>query len=253
MQNKNYKDILAVNLDSFESLPLFFEGDSRVLKEIPGHSDLLISKLKPTIFSFVHGGPIELENIDSVRTELNAIFSETLHANGVQTSTLSTLKGFSLLSKQEVPPIEVVVKGAFIGSPKHIYKNMTSFATRSGKPLVVKGVHNPYVRFDWRNLLPDEDRCMPEGLADMFINTETAKKTALKAFGVLRESLQNVDFDLLDICFFMNTKGDVICAEVSNDDTTIVYTGNDQNLIELFSNRDKSVAVRKAEEIIKAL
>lgn len=193
----------------FEYLPLFFEGNSRILRQAED-PDYLLCKLKPTVFSYRHQGVITLDGIDRVRTETNAILCDYLHCNGIKTSNIATENGIILVRKEKVPPIEVVVKSSLIGSPKHIYKNIESYETRHGIRLIPGTAHSPYVRFDWRNPLPLEDHCLPEGLADHFIDTVKAKETAIKAFNVLKTRLNPFDLDLLDICFFMNEAGDKI-------------------------------------------
>lgn len=235
---------------TFETLPLFFEGDSRILKLVPD-SDQLICKLKPTIFSIEKNGPVTAPGIDLVRTELNALLCNVLHQHGVRTSTLATENGFIWMEKHSVPPIEVVVKGALVGSPKHIYRGIDKTPTRLGNML--KGKHTPYVRFDWRNPLPLEDTCLPISLADYFIDTAQASATVLKAFEILGDFLQSRELELVDICFFMNADGNVICAEVSTDNSRINYLGNDPVLASLISSKNKDLSVKRAEAIIRLL
>lgn len=155
--------------------------------------------------------------------------------------------------KEKVAPIEVVVKGALVGSPKHLYKGIGDFATRSGEVLGVGAQHPPYVRFDWRNPLPDQDACMPPGLADYFIDTRQAEITALTAFKALKTFLNPFCLNLLDICFFMNEAGDCICAEVSTDNSQIIYTGNDDGVAALFSTKDKEAMLMKARKILNII
>jgi phosphoribosylaminoimidazole-succinocarboxamide synthase len=235
---------------NFEQLPTYFEGNSRILKN-SSNPDILICKLKPTVFSLQENGPVLIPGIDSIRTQLNAILCNVLHQHGIKTSTLATNGEFIFMQKLEVPPIEVVVKAAMIGSPKHIYKNINETVTRFHAKLA--GKHSPYVRFDWRNPLPHEDQCMPTGLADQFIDTKQASETALKAFEVLQNHFQKFDLELLDICFFMNSAGNTICAEVSTDNSRLVYVGSDPNFKELFSSKDKSTALKRAKTILQLL
>lgn len=235
---------------NFDQLPLYFEGNSRILKQ--AHDEkFLIGKLKPTVFSLQEKGPVVVPGIENVRTELNAILCAVLHQQEVKTSTLETEGDLILMEKHEVPPIEVVVKGALIGSPKHIYKGIDQCVSRFHKKLI--GKHAPYVRFDWRNALPLEDSCMPTGLADYFIDTEQASKTALKAFTVLNDYLKQCDLELFDVCFFMNTSGDVICAEVSTDNTRIGYLGQDPAINAIFASKEKQTALERAKIILGLL
>jgi|GEM_PF-952233 len=236
----------------YDSLEIFFEGNSRTLKQMP-NDDLLLCQLKPTVFSLVKKGPVEVKGIDLVRTELNALFSKELESYGIKTSTLKTEDGLILMRKEKVPPIEVIVKGALVGSPKHLYKGIGNTPTRKGEILVNGKRHKPYVRFDWRNPLPEEDTCMPEELANYFINVKQAKKTALEAYERLRDYCLRHELDLQDICFFMNEAGDTICAEVSTDNVRLKYKGNDDKLANLLNSRDQERATERAQEILKLL
>ena len=237
-----------IDRKEFDNLPLYFEGGSRILKSLKD-PDYLICKFKPTIFSIKANGPVPLPGIDTIRTKLNDVFSRVLHEHGVQTSTVKTEDDLVLMKKEKVPPIEIVVKSSFVGSPKHIYKTLSEHVGRNGEKLLVGARHQPYVRFDWRNPLPDEDIAMPPGLADHFIDTKIAEKTALSAYGILKELLNKHEFDLIDICFFMNEAGNVICAEVSTDNTQIIYTGHDPKLSSLFAERDKEKMLQKGQII----
>lgn len=237
-------------VSDFDKLPLFFEGDSRILKSLPDPNKL-IGKLKPTVFSIEMNGPVVVPGIDLVRTNLNALLCDLLHENGIKTSTLATENGLIIMEKHIVPPIEVVVKGALVGSPKHIYQGIDKTPTRFNNILL--GMHEPYVRFDWRNPLPLEDMCMPSGLADYFIDTKQAESTALKAFGILRNFLRTRELELIDICFFMNEEGNVICAEVSTDNSRMKYIGKDPELLHLISSKDKGAALERAQAIYNIL
>jgi len=233
-------------MKDFASLSLFFEGNSRIIKQLS--DGRLICRLKPTIFSWEDGGYIYVPGIDAIRLKLNAILCDVLHKNGVKTSTIDTLEEYIIMEKYEIPPIEVVVKGSFIGSPKHIYKSIEKSQTRFKSFIPHK--HNPYVRFDWRNPLPLDDQCMPEELANYFIDVEEAKKTALSSFHILQSYYLNYDLDLLDICFFMNTKGNVICAEVSTDNCRLAYVGENIDVHRVMNGKDKK---EKAATILNLL
>ena len=121
----------------------------------------------------------------------------------------------------------MVVKEAFAGSPKHIYKNLPDAETRSGGKIGIYSIHKPYVRFDWRLPHPDDDMLMPEGLADYFINTSQAKVTALKTFRLVKKFLNRHDLDITDICLFLNKDGNKILTEISPDNMgSLSYIGS---------------------------
>lgn len=238
------------SIKNFDELPLYFEGNSRILR----HSfdpDLLICKLKPTVFSLQEKGPIVVPGIDSIRTQLNALICDHLHKHGIRTSTVVTEGEFIVMEKQEVAPIEVVVKGALVGSPKHIYKGIDQADTRFKTKLNRK--HDPYVRFDWRNPLPYEDQCMPTSLANYFIDVEEATKTGLQAFEILQDYFRKHDLELLDICFFMNTEGNVICAEVSTDNSRLEYVGTNLDVAEIIDSKAKNMSLERAKAILTLL
>lgn len=249
---QSIQSLFAKYREHYDQLPTFFEGNSRILKQTstPQH---LISKLKPTVYSIEVNGPVVVEGIDVPRTGINELLCSWLHQNNIKTSTILTQDGYILTHKETVPPIEVVVKSAFVGSPKHIYKRMNEISTRHGTHLEHGQSHEPYVRFDWRNPLPHADMCLPEGLADQFIDVRQARITALKAFDLLKMHLNKVGLDLIDICFFMNAAGDVICAEISTDNTNITCTGGDAAIKQIFASKDKQQAVRKAEVVLERL
>lgn len=250
----NCQRLLAKYSQTFDKLSTFFEGNSRVLKEIPDEPDLLLSRMKDTVFSR-KDGPVVVPGIGAVRTEIDGILARYLQFSDrlCPTSTLAVSDGITLVERHAVAPVEVVVKAAFVGSPKHVYKGMDGCRTRSGNILRSEDVHEPYVRFDWRIPYPGEDRCMPEGLADRFIDVKAATRTALCAFDHLYRFLRLFDFNLLDVCFFMNEEGTVICGEVSTDNMGIAYAGDDTALRELFARREKQVAVEKAREFLRLL
>ena len=70
---------------------------------------------------------------------------------------------------------------------------------------------------------------------------------------ILKKHLNLYQLDILDICFFMNETGECICGEVSTDNSQIIYKGNDPDLIELFSIRDKESTLKKAQKILEIL
>lgn len=235
---------------NFENLPTFFEGNSRILKEDP-NTQLLICKLKPTVFSLQKNGPVVVLGIDTLRTELNSLLCNHLHRHGVKTSTKETRNGLIFMDRCDVPPIEVIVKGALVGSPKHIYKNIEKTPTREKTTL--NGKHPPYVRFDWRNPLPLEDLCMPQDLADYYIDTKQAAETALNAFKILNSLFKKHEFELIDICFFMNSEGNVICAEVSTDNCRLAYTGSDKTIEKVFVSNEKNDRLAQAKILLNSL
>jgi phosphoribosylaminoimidazole-succinocarboxamide synthase len=120
-------------------------------------------------------------------------------------------------------PIEVVVKAAHVGTPRHRYYQIDQRPTRDGT-LVVAGEPYPctFVRFDWRNPLQDEhgqrlaDEPLPEEMAVWWIDTRAAG-LARRAFAAMEGFLAARGLRLLDICFFIDAAGRLIFSEVSPD------------------------------------
>jgi len=246
-------EVLRAHRNSFDELETFFQGNSRVLKLVPDQPEFLLSRLEPTVHSRTDG-PVIVPGIDARRVRLDRIFSRVLDASGFETSTLCDDGRTILISRQKVAPIEVVVKHKFDGSPKHEYEGILETPTRSRFPLKPGDRHRkPYVRFDWRDRWPGKDKVMPEGLAAEFINVEAATLTALGADRVLNGFLQPYGIEITAVCFFMNEKGNVICGEVSTDNTNIECTGYDPALLDLFSSKDKQRAVEKADAVLEAI
>ena len=65
--------------------------------------------------------------------------------------------------------------------------------------------------------------------------------------------LQDCDFVLIDICFFMSRDGEIICGEVSTDNSTIAYRGQEEGLQMLFAQKKKSMALEKAKALYEVL
>jgi acetamidase/formamidase len=252
----DFQKILLESIDDFDNLEEFHSGASREIRLVPGHPELVVSRLNPTVYSFVAKGPVEVDKESaSLRATLDKHFSSVLNDVGVWTSTLASHGEYILMSKEDAAKeIEVVVKGSFIGSPKHTYQGMAGATDRNGDTVEVGAEHKPYVRFDWRIAPPGEDVMIPNALADRFINTTVAEKTALEAYETLKAHLNQHDMDLLDCCFFMSKDGYTICGEVSPDNLGgIVYTGNDERIAAIFENRDKDNFVNKLKAICDLL
>lgn len=252
----DYASVLSQYKIEREKGAPIFQGNSRILWQSSLFPDMLLMQLRPTIYSHVNKGPVELCGIDIVRAKLNELLSRSLHSHGIATHLLFTDSApdsaYVLIQKQQVAPIEIVVKTELSGSPKHIYHQIGDYKTRQGTYLK-QLIHAPYVRFDWRNPLPLEDVCMPCGLADYFIDAKQAEDTALKAFQHLYDLFQTVECHLIDICFFMETSGKVICGEVSSDNMRFHYTGDQVAIQSLFAHKAKEYSLEKAQWLLHAL
>lgn len=201
--------------DRFEELPLLVEGESKIARVVDAST--VIVRLKPTLFSYMANRTAVVDGTEKLRLRISDYLWRVLEHAGVETTIIYVGDDYYVTRRVEAPPIEVIVKAAFVGTPKHIYKGLECTPTRFGNFILADSRHSPYVRFDWRNALPHRDECMPRWLADQFIDTVEAESTALKAFQVLSEFLARCEIELLDICFFITSDGRALFGEVSPD------------------------------------
>jgi phosphoribosylaminoimidazole-succinocarboxamide synthase len=211
--------------ERFDSLPLIVEGESKIIRRIA--AGLAMVQLKPTLFSHSANRAAIVEGTERLRLRISAVLWKHLSDHGIPVSVLDVGEDYYVTEEVDAPPIEIIVKAAHVGTPKHLYKGMENFPTRDGGFIAADVRHAPYVRFDWRNALPHKDECMPLWLADQFIDTRSAEKTALAAFGLLRTFLGDRDIELLDICFFITRDGKTLFGEVSPDCMRAKYRADD--------------------------
>lgn len=211
--------------ETFDFLPTLVEGESKIVKSMS--NDLVIIKLKPTLFSHSANRAAVVEGSDSLRLKISCILWRQLLAAGIDVSVLAVGPDYYVSRKVNAPPIEVVVKAAHVGTPKHLYHTMDAYTTRYGQKIMAETRHAPYVRFDWRNPLPHKDECMPLWLADQFIDTRSAELVALKSFTVLARFLESRGIHLLDICFFISCDGTSVFGEISPDCMRAKYADDD--------------------------
>jgi len=201
--------------ESWRTLPIIHEGESKIIRRLT--DDLYVISLKPTLFSYTANRSAEVPGTDALRLRISRVLWGVLEKGGLELPIIDVFEDFYVTHRVDATPIEVIVKAAFYGTPKHIYLGMAGHPTRKASPFRNFDTHSPYVRFDWRNPLPGKDECLPEPLADYFIDTREATRTALTAFALLREFLDRCDIQLLDICFFIDSTGKYIFGEVSPD------------------------------------
>jgi len=209
----------------FEQFPLVVEGESKIVRDV-GENNVLI-RLKPTLYSLKSNRSSIVRGTDQLRLHISKVLWDHLFNQGISLSIKAVGSTSYLSKKVDPPPIEVVVKGNHIGTPKHIYKNMECYKTKRSTFIHPGDYHEPYVRFDWRNPLPYRDECLPIWLADQFIDTRTAERTALKSFDILSKFLKTRKIELYDICFFITSDGLSIFGEVSPDCMRVKHQGED--------------------------
>lgn len=233
---------------TFEELPFVVEGESKEIRYM-GEGQVAI-RLKPTIYSYTHNRTGELEGTDRLRMQASDILVGELAAHGIghayqamndhfiaanlvlQPPTQrdphpfrpDDLSPADLAALPVAPPIEVVVKDRHVGTPKHRYFDFGNYPTQEGQYIQPEDAYpDSVVRFDWRNPMQDPDgnrladEVLGEEMADWFINTEKARRTARQAFKVLRTFLESKGIGLWDICFFISEDGETIFSEISQD------------------------------------
>lgn len=209
----------------FDSLPLVTEGESKIIRRLG--DGLVMVRLKPTLFSYSANRAAFVPGTEHLRLRISAILWKQLANHGMPVGVIHVGEDYYVGQEVDAPPIEVIVKAAHVGTPKHLYKGLEVRATRQGTRIVPGERHPPYVRFDWRNPLPDKDECMPLWLADRFIDTRVAERTALSAFSILDEFLGARAIEMLDICFFITSDGNTVFGELSPDCMRAKYAAGD--------------------------
>ena len=199
----------------FDEFRLVADGASRTIRDIGNNA--VLARLKPTVFLHGSQAPIVLPGSEVIRMECARILWGAVERGGLDVAIQGTGRCGYISARVAPPPIEVVVKAAHIGSPKHLYEGLHLVTTRHGGNILPGSRHDPYVRFDWRNPLPARDECLPTWLADQFIDVEAATDTALRCFGVLAAFLTGKGIELLDMCLFLTTDGKTIFGEISPD------------------------------------
>lgn len=209
----------------FDNLPLVIEGESKIVRRID--NGFVMIRLKPTLFSHSANRADVVAGTEQLRLSISAILWKQLANHGVPVGITHVGDDYYVAEEVDAPPIEVVVKGAHVGTPKHLYKGLETKLTRHAGHILPDMRHAPYVRFDWRNPLPDKDECMPIWLADQFIDTAAAERTALSAFEILTRFLGERRIELVDICFFITRDGRSVFGEVSPDCMRAKYLADD--------------------------
>jgi len=167
--DNNFKlpSLLEMTSETFNGLPTVAEGESKIVKSYNDRFDLV--RYKPSVYSHKRqrGGTVEGTDLERQKTTMNIML--LLAKSGISHTYWCIYNGFILADKiGEAPPVEVCVKGAHVGTHKHIYHAMYSKRDRFGNKLTQSNdmYPEPIVRFDWRNpnhILPNDG----EELIDM--------------------------------------------------------------------------------------
>jgi phosphoribosylaminoimidazole-succinocarboxamide synthase len=210
----------------YSDLPLHCVGNSKELRRtaIPG---LLIGRFLPTLYSYTINRAGTVPGTDALRMQISRIFWRRLHRAGIATCYLACGNDLVLASEEAIPPVEVVVKRALVGTPAHIYHGLLTRHDRFGRAFRKGAPHPAYVRFDYRNPLSSaegkrlRDEMLPEALADRLIDTGAAAETALRIMDAIDPLFAAVGLQVLDICFFLDQTGTVCCGEISPDNMRV--------------------------------
>jgi phosphoribosylaminoimidazole-succinocarboxamide synthase len=224
MLNELWRESVA----SYPSLPIHHAGQSKELRRTtaPG---ILIGRFLPTLYSFTINRAGVVPGTDRLRMKISRIFWRHLHRIGIATCYLAASADFVLVSEESIPPVEVIIKRALIGTPAHIYDGLFDRRDRFGRPFVKGEQHPSYVRFDYRNPLTSKsgdrlrDETLPLPLADRLIDTEAATASALKIAAAVDSVLNPVGLQMLDMCLFLNDTGNIFCGEISPDNMRIKH------------------------------
>lgn len=235
----------------FDDLPIVHAGESKVVRAIDEFTGIV--KLRPTLFSYTANRASEVEGTQNLRLIASKILWNVVADSGIKTAIRHVGEDYYVCDLVRSPPIEVIVKAAFVGTPKHIYNGMENHPTRHSTSFQAFKEHPPYVRFDWRNPLPGKDECLPESLADYFIDTKKAKKTALNAFMALQKFLADREIQLLDICFFIDESGEVVFGEISPDCMRAKLRGQDLDKDLWRKGRDDRVILKKWSKFVQLI
>lgn len=249
------------------------EGES---KKIYKWNKLALVELKPTMYSFTYNRYGSVEGTDLLRLKFWKLFgsainntilhhyslkkrenADSLIQNFVEgkilrvdypllSNFLGTVaingKNYAITKYEDsIPPLEIVWKRYLVGTMKHNLKQVDRMQTKNGGLILYEGrFPNAFVRFDWRNPLPHKDECVPDEFADFYINAGNARKTAKIVSHVIDNLLKEKGYELVDICYFMNREGNIICSEITPDGMRIRKNNDsfDKDLWRLGKDRD---------------
>jgi phosphoribosylaminoimidazole-succinocarboxamide synthase len=234
----------------YADLPLLCCGNSKELRRttVPG---ILLGRLLPTLYSYTSNRVGTVPGTDALRMKISRIFWRRLHRIGIGTCYLACSTHHILASEQAIPPVEVIVKRALVGTPAHIYHGLFERRDRFDRPFAKGEPHPAYVRFDYRNPLTAttgerlRDEMLPAPLAERLIDTKAAGDAALWITAEVDRLLNAAGFQVIDICLLFDDSGTVLCGEISPDNMRIKPLSRDGDF-----DKDIWRKNRPAEEVI---
>lgn len=220
--------------------PISLEGESKIYRSIP-FTNLALVSLKPTLYSFTHNRYGEVEGTDEIRQNFWSLFGNYVNSefsknelSGIENMPSSFICNLKLFGEtytivkfwENISPLEVIWKNYMVGTMKHNLKDMEKRLTLNNTVINYEDkLPSPIIRFDWRNNLPNKDECIPDDFASFYINTQNAKKTAIMVTDCISNLLKAKEYELVDLCYFMNYEGTQICGEISPDGMRIRKKG----------------------------
>ena len=228
------------------------EGESKIFWEVP-NTHIALVELKPTMYSFTYNRYGTVMGTDELRQKFWAIFggsinhSLSLFAEGKHhfknqlienlaeeyflknsnnlyiSNFLGSIeidgKNYSMVYFYDsISPLEVVWKNYMLGTMKHALFEVEKYNTKSGKKIMYEGKFpTDIIRFDWRNPLPHKDECICDDFAAFYTDVDNAKLTTRLVTYLLKELLSYADYELIDLCYFINYEGNCVCSEITPD------------------------------------
>lgn len=226
--------------DRWDELVLLSKGESKEIRIVD--QDFVMVRMIPSLYSFTKNRAAMIEGTDELRLRAFELLASVLRTSGVLVAAVHFGDDFYVTRRMKrgeldyVPPIEVIVKARHVGTPKHSLYNIDGHSARNGNNVQADRAHDPYVRFDYTNPLHDadgnrlRDECIPEGLANRYIDARAAEQTAISAFCGLFAFLSARGIRLDDICFKIDHTGRVVFGELSPDCMRSVWVGAEDDL-----------------------
>lgn len=230
LKSLTQKTIKDITYDDFKKLPLFVEGESKEIRKI--NDEYGVIYFKPTIYSFTANRTAVVLDSNIPRVQVSSVLCEVLKKSGIDHAYIDYGNEFVLTRLiKNAPNIEVVIKANHTGTSKHRYYCMNGSVVRKSHPyydgMIIKNNEpypEPIVRFDWRNpfqdpitKIPLADEVLGDSQADLFIDVNQARQTAINTFSVLSDLLQTKDIIIYDLCLFISEDGKTVFGEISPD------------------------------------
>lgn len=219
----------------FREFELLRRGESKEIRLLD--QDHVIIRMIPSLYSYTKNRSAIIEGTEHERLVASAFLWNLLETNGIETVVAAigvehyTCRRMIVQGEDYCPPVEVVVKGRHVGTPKHRLYRIEDYPTLSGERIKPEAAHAPYTRFDFTNPLHDadgnrlHDECIPTGLAARFMDAVAAEETATAVFEIMHKHMSARGIRLDDICLKIDHTGRAIFGEISPDCMRAVYVG----------------------------